>query len=121
MLSIVHSSASEFPHFPLVRYPLLRWPRAVGAVSATPLPPPDKAAAERHNPCAAVFRPFFTVFDRFSGRAKSKFPRRIKDPTVFAGCAAVKKTAKTVKTATSELTLWSHARRGGADSALAAP
>ena len=117
MPSVVHPSSSDFPAFPVfapVRQPLLRKARGVGAVSATPLPPSGRLSALYatplplgqdgstpgsewgENPCATVFRPFFTVFDRFSGGSESRFARRIRRSTVFAGRAAVKKTVKPV-------------------------
>src|SRR5215510_12520572 len=46
-----------------------------------------------------VFRPFFTVFDRFPERPRTIFIRRIRRRTVFMRPAAVKETAETVKTA----------------------
>ena len=77
MPSVVDPSSRDFPHFALPRYPL------------------DKKAAQGsewgEKPWATVFRPFFTVFDRFRGPSESKFARRIKHSTVFAGRAAAKK------------------------------
>src|SRR5260370_36729486 len=75
MPSIVHPSWSDFQVFPPVR----GRSRGVCAVSATPLPPRHdfphvplvRYPSGRHgsawgeNACATVFRPFFTVFDRF--------------------------------------------------------
>jgi hypothetical protein len=111
MPSVVHPSSSDFPAFPVfapVRHRLLRKARGVGAVSATPLPPSGRLSALcatplplgqdgstpgsewGENPCATVFRPFFTVFDRFSGGSESRFARRIRRSTVFAGRAVVK-------------------------------
>src|ERR1700756_1079074 len=103
MPSVVHPSSSDFPAFPVfapVRHRLLRKARGVGAVSATPLPPRKDGSTQGsewgENPCAPVFRPFFTVFDRFSGGSESRFARRIRRSTVFAGRAAVKKTVNPV-------------------------
>src|SRR5258708_26063344 len=75
MPSVVDPSSSEFRVPPPVR----RRSRGVCAISATPLPPRHdfphvplvRYPSGRHgsawgeNPCATVFRPFFTVFDRF--------------------------------------------------------
>jgi hypothetical protein len=48
------------------------------------------------NRCPTVFRPFFTVFDRFPDRQESKIIRRFKGPTVFGVAADRLKTVKTV-------------------------
>src|SRR5260370_29795926 len=75
MPSVADPSSSEFRVFPPVR----RRSGGVGAVSATPLPPRHdlphvplvRCPSGRHGStwgkdrCATVFRPFFTVFDRF--------------------------------------------------------
>jgi hypothetical protein len=41
------------------------------------------AYAQPEKPYETVFRPFFTVFDRFPGGGEARFRREIKGPTVF--------------------------------------
>jgi hypothetical protein len=61
MPSTVRPSSSNFPHFPLVRYPLAQFRRAR----------------------------FSAVFDGFSGRPNSKIVRKIRGSAVFAALSTV--------------------------------
>src|SRR5438046_1879670 len=100
MPSVACPSLSDFPVFAPVRCRA----RGIGAISATPLPPRNGLplvrypSGRRHrtaeNPCPTVFRPFFTVFDRFPDLPESKFVREIRHSTVFRTTAAVKKRRK---------------------------
>src|SRR5437868_10870303 len=91
MPSVIDPSSSDFPVFPPVR----RRSRGAGVVSGTPLPPRHEfpqfplvryppghhGSTWREDRCATVFRPFFTVFDRFPNRARSGIVRRFKEMT----------------------------------------
>src|SRR5260370_18263370 len=80
---------TDFPLFPLVRYPLLEFSLGVPVLSPQVGP----------KPCLTVFRPFMTVFDRLFGADRPRNSRRIKHSSVFRPLAHGLKTAKTVKTA----------------------
>jgi hypothetical protein len=66
MPSTVRPSSSEFPHFPLVRYPLAQFRRAR----------------------------FSAVFDGFSNHAAPRIVRKIRGSAVFAAPSTVKKPGK---------------------------
>src|SRR5260370_39079163 len=79
---------TDFPLFPLVRYPLLEFSLGVPVLSPQVGP----------KPCRTVFRPFMTVFDRLFGADRPRNSRRIKHSSVFRPLAHRLKTVKTVKT-----------------------
>jgi len=102
MPSVVHPSSSDFPHFPLVRYPLLRRARGNCAISATPLPPRARrqhaGSARRRKSLSHRFSTVFHRFRPFSVRLDIEIRPTNQAPDGFRRPRSRQKTAKTVKT-----------------------